>query len=78
MTKLLGPKGWAALLAASLTVVVLIPLLNLVVPAGSVFHLSDFYVSLIGKILINENGELIATFSPRTAPMSEDILKHLN
>ena len=26
MTKLLGPKGWAALLAASLTVVVLIPL----------------------------------------------------
>ena len=51
MTKLLGPKGWAALLAASLTVVVLIPLLNLVVPAGSVFHLSDFYVSLIGKIL---------------------------
>ena len=51
MTKLLGPKGWAALLAASLTVVVLIPLLNLVVPAGSVFHLSDFHVSLVGKIL---------------------------
>ena len=31
-----------------------------------------------GKFLINENGELIATFSPRTAPISEDILKHLN
>ena len=27
------------------------PLLNLVVPAGSAFHLSDFYVSLLGKIL---------------------------
>jgi urea transport system permease protein len=51
MTRLLGPKGWAALVAASLTVVVLIPLLNLVVPAESVFHLSDFHVSLIGKIL---------------------------
>lgn len=31
-----------------------------------------------GKFLINEKGELIATFSPRTAPMSEDILKYLN
>ena len=51
MTRLLGPKGWAALVAASLTVVVLIPLLNLAVPADSLFHLSDFHVSLIGKIL---------------------------
>jgi urea transport system permease protein len=51
MTRLLGPKGWAALVAASLTVVVLIPLLNLVLPADSIFHLSDFHVSLIGKIL---------------------------
>ena len=49
--RLLGTRGWAALVAASLTVVVLIPLLNLVVPADSVFHLSDFHVSLIGKIL---------------------------
>jgi urea transport system permease protein len=48
--RLLGPKGWVALAAASLTVVVLIPLLNLVVPADNVFHLSDFHVSLIGKI----------------------------
>lgn len=31
-----------------------------------------------GKFLVNEKGELIATFSPRTAPMSEDILKYLN
>ena len=30
---------------------VLVPLLNLVVPAGSLFHLSDYYVSLLGKIL---------------------------
>lgn len=31
-----------------------------------------------GKFLINERGELIATFSPRTTPMSEEILKWLN
>ena len=31
-----------------------------------------------GKYLINEKGELIATFSPKTQPMSEDILKYLN
>ncbi|MCX8019205.1 MAG: glutathione peroxidase [Chitinophagaceae bacterium] len=31
-----------------------------------------------GKFLINEKGELVATFSPRTSPMSEEILKWLN
>lgn len=31
-----------------------------------------------GKFLIDENGALIATFSPKTKPMSEDILKYLN
>lgn len=31
-----------------------------------------------GKFLINEKGELIATFSPKTEPMSEEILKYLN
>lgn len=31
-----------------------------------------------GKFLINEKGELIATFSPKTLPMSEEILKYLN
>lgn len=30
-----------------------------------------------GKYLIDENGELLATFSPKTQPMSEDILKFL-
>jgi len=50
-SSLLGARGWAALIAASLTVVVLIPLLNLAVPAENLFHLSDFYVGLIGKIL---------------------------
>ena len=48
---LLSPRGWVAVLAALLTVTVLVPLLNLVVPAGSLFHLGDYYVALIGKIM---------------------------
>jgi urea transport system permease protein len=50
-TRLLSPQAWTAVLAALLAVVVGMPLLNLVVPADSVLHLSDTMVSLIGKIL---------------------------
>ena len=31
-----------------------------------------------GKFLVDEKGNLIATFSPKTLPMSEEILKYLN
>jgi urea transport system permease protein len=48
---LLGIKGWTGVLAAVLVMAVLLPLLNLVVPPGSTFHLGDFYVGLFGKIL---------------------------
>jgi urea transport system permease protein len=48
---ILGPQGWAAVLAAVITMAVLVPVLNLVVPAGHPLHLSDFYVTLLGKIL---------------------------
>ncbi|MBI5259705.1 MAG: urea ABC transporter permease subunit UrtC [Burkholderiales bacterium] len=48
---LLGAKGWTAVLAAVLVIAVLVPTLNLTVPAGSVFHVSDYTVSLVGKIL---------------------------
>ncbi|OGB60784.1 MAG: urea ABC transporter permease subunit UrtC [Burkholderiales bacterium RIFCSPLOWO2_12_FULL_64_99] len=47
----LGPKGWTALMAAVITVVILAPVLNLLVPTDSVFHLSDYTLSLIGKIM---------------------------
>jgi len=47
----LGTKGWTALMAAVITVLVLAPVLNLLVPAGSAFHLSDYAVALIGKIM---------------------------
>jgi urea transport system permease protein len=50
-TPLLGIKGWTTVLAAVLVMSVLVPLLNLVVPDGSAFHLGDFYVGLFGKIL---------------------------
>ncbi len=48
---LLGPKGWSAVFSALLVVAVLVPILNLVVPEGNVFHLADYYVALIGKIM---------------------------
>ena len=31
-----------------------------------------------GKFLVDEKGTLIATFAPKTLPMSDDILKYLN
>jgi urea transport system permease protein len=49
--RLLGRRGWVALLAAVIVFTIGVPLLNLVVPESSVFHLSDYGVSLVGKIL---------------------------
>ena len=48
---LMSRRGWGAFLVALIIVCMLAPLLNLVVPESSVFHLSDFAVSLIGKIM---------------------------
>lgn len=48
---LMSRSGWAAFLVALTLVCMLAPVLNLVVPDTSVFHLSDFAISLIGKIM---------------------------
>ncbi|MBI1397718.1 MAG: urea ABC transporter permease subunit UrtC [Betaproteobacteria bacterium] len=48
---LFGAKGWAAIAAFLLTTVVLVPVLFLVVPESSPFHLSAYFVTLIGKIM---------------------------
>ncbi|MCJ0762152.1 urea ABC transporter permease subunit UrtC [Variovorax terrae] len=48
---LLGGKGWTAFFAALIAVCAVAPLLNLVVPAGSAFHMSDYAVALLGKIM---------------------------
>ena len=50
MTRL-GVRGWTGVWAATLVIAGLVPLLNLGVAANSALHLSDFYVSLLGKIL---------------------------
>jgi urea transport system permease protein len=48
---LLTRTGWSAFIVALIAVCALAPLLNLVVPASSVFHLSDYGVALVGKIM---------------------------
>ena len=48
---LLTRKGWSLFLIALCAVSMLAPVLNLWVPSGSMFHLSDFSISLIGKIM---------------------------
>ena len=48
---ILAPGGWALWLATLIVLCALVPLLNLVVPDGSVFHLSDFAVGLVAKIM---------------------------
>jgi urea transport system permease protein len=48
---LLTGKSWSAVLAATVVVAVLVPVLNLAVPAGSAFHLSEYAVQLVGKIM---------------------------
>ncbi len=42
---------WTGIVLALAAICVLVPVLNLVVPAGSAFHLSDYAVQLIAKIL---------------------------
>jgi urea transport system permease protein len=49
--RLLSPRGWTAVLLATLIVGVLAPALNLLVPEGHALHLSDYLVGLIGKIM---------------------------
>jgi urea transport system permease protein len=48
---LMTRKGWTAFLVALIAVCALAPVLNLVVPEGSAFHMSDYAVALVGKIM---------------------------
>jgi len=47
----LSRAGWTAFVVALLVVCGLAPLLNLVVPQDSAFHMSDYAVALVGKIM---------------------------
>ncbi|QJR15434.1 urea ABC transporter permease subunit UrtC [Usitatibacter palustris] len=51
MTRFFGPRGWTILTACAAVVFIVFPLLNLIVPPTSAFHLSAFWVTLIGKIM---------------------------
>jgi urea transport system permease protein len=48
---LLTRQAWSVFLLALIVVGVVAPVFNLLVPAGSAFHLSDYAVGLIGKIM---------------------------
>ena len=48
---LLSGKGWAGFLVALIAVCALAPLMNLVASPGSLFHMSDYAVALVGKIM---------------------------
>ena len=48
---LLGIRGWTGVTIALAIVAVLVPIGNLLVPADSVFHISDFAVQLTAKIM---------------------------
>ena len=48
---LLTRSGWSAFIVALIVVCGVVPALNLLIPTGSVFHLSDYAIALIGKIM---------------------------
>ena len=51
MARLWSGRMWSALGAAALVIFVVVPVANLVVPEGSVFHVSEYTVTLAGKIM---------------------------
>jgi urea transport system permease protein len=46
---LLDRRGWAAFLAIGFVLIVLVPLLNMLPARGSLLHLSDYLIPLLGK-----------------------------
>ncbi len=48
---LLSCHGWRAFAVALIAICALAPAMNLLAPAGSLFHMSDYAVALIGKIM---------------------------
>ena len=51
MSTRLGARGWAAVFVVLLLLTLAVPALHVAVPPDSPLHLSEFYVSLLGKIL---------------------------
>jgi urea transport system permease protein len=49
--RLYGPRGWMVIAVLAVFALVLVPLCNLMVPKGHFFHISDYTVTLVGKIM---------------------------
>ncbi|HLF22513.1 MAG TPA: urea ABC transporter permease subunit UrtC, partial [Burkholderiales bacterium] len=49
--ELYGARGWTVLGVFAALVFIVVPILRLAVPEGSVLHISDYYVLLLGKIM---------------------------
>jgi urea transport system permease protein len=49
--RLYSKKGWSLLFSVVGLLCIVFPILNLVVPVGNVFHVSDYTVALIGKMM---------------------------
>jgi urea transport system permease protein len=49
--RLLSPGGWSVYGVAAVVLFLAFPLLHLTVPADSALHISDYWVTLIGKIM---------------------------
>src|SRR5512141_3352648 len=48
---LLTRGGWATFTVVCYLLFIVIPTMNVWLPAGHVFHLSDYFVTLVGKIM---------------------------
>jgi urea transport system permease protein len=48
---LMSRRAWVAFLVALVTLCAVVPVLNLWVPESSLFHMSDYAVGLVGKIM---------------------------
>ena len=51
LPRLWSPRAWGLFGVAAAVLFVVVPVCNLAVPAGSAFHLSDYTVTLVGKIM---------------------------
>ena len=67
---LLSRTGWSTFIVALILVCAVAPALNLLVPKGSLFHLSDYAVALTGKIMCYAICALAMSRSPRKRPVS--------
>ena len=51
ITRIYGAKGWAAIGICGFILFVVVPVAYLLIPESSVFHLSAYWVTLLGKIM---------------------------